>query len=102
MPSPKEGAIAQAMQYGARPDGTPKGAGWLGELKRPDGGVSTELSISFSDVLGGKDIPLLVPTLSPAEVQQVLKGGEPPRSAIDKAIQHAIQREQQGLSPFKD
>lgn len=98
-----DGPIAQAaQQYGTRPDGTAKGKGWLGELKRPDGRVSTELSISFGDVLGGKDIPLLVPTLTPAEVQQILSGGEPPKSALDKAIQHAIQRDKQGLSPFKD
>ena len=31
--------------YGKRTDGTNKGAGYFGELKRPDGSVSTEISV---------------------------------------------------------
>lgn len=97
-----DGAIAQAANYGARPDGTSKGKGWLGELKRPDGGVSTELSVQFDDVLGGRPIPLLVPTLDPAEIKHLLTGKRPTPAIFDKAIRHAIERDTQGLSPFKD
>jgi hypothetical protein len=32
--------------YGNRPDGSKKGRGYFGEIKRPDGAVSTELSVS--------------------------------------------------------
>lgn len=96
------GAIEDAMRYGKRPDGTAKGKGWLGEMKRPDGGVSTELSVQFDDVLGGKPIPLLVPTLTPAEIEHLLSGKPATPGIHDKAIQHAIDRNKNGLSPFKD
>jgi hypothetical protein len=97
-----DGAITQAIKYGSRVDGTQKGGGWLGELKNPKGGVSTELSIQFDDVLQGRPIPLLVPGLTPQELEAVLSGGRPPRTAVEKAINHALERDAQGLSPFKD
>ena len=55
-----------------RADGTPKGEGYFGKLKRPDGDVSTELSIGVN--LGGKEteIPTLVPTLSEEEKNYLL------------------------------
>jgi hypothetical protein len=95
-------------QFGARPDGTQKGTGWLGMLPRPDGGVSTELSAGVE--IGGKEtlIPLLVPTLAPDEVNWLLKAAEDdpqffnkmPPSILDKAVQHATQRIHLGLNPF--
>jgi len=91
--------------YGKRPDGSAKGSGWLGELKRPDGRVSTELSVRFDDVLGGKDFPLLVPGLTQKEINTLLSlepGQRPPDSIIDKAIAHAERRVKEGLSPFKE
>lgn len=85
--------------YGERADGTPKGLGFFGELKRPDGSVSTELSIGVN--LGGHEveIPLIVPTLSREELDYLLKGGEPTRSLVDKAVEFAIQRQRAG-QPF--
>ena len=85
-----------------RIDGTPKGKGWLGVLKRPDGKVSTELSIGVN--IGGKEtlIPSLVPGLTKQEIDYLLNDGKPNKSIIDKAANHAIKRMQQGLSPFKD
>ena len=49
--------------FGMREDGTPKGMGWLGLLKRPDGKVSSELSVGVE--INGKEtlLPLFVPTL---------------------------------------
>ena len=96
------GAIQQAANYGKRPDGTDKGSGWLGELKGPDGRPSTELSIQFDDILGGKPIPLIVPTQSPATIQHLLSGKRATREMQDVAIKHALERDAQGLSPFKD
>ena len=96
------GAIEEASKYGLRPDGTPKGKGWLGELKRPDGQVSTELSVQFDDVLGGKPIPLLVPTLQPKEVEYLLKGNRATPEIIQKAVDHANGRAKLGLSPFAE
>lgn len=103
-------AMAQAIDgdgYGERPDGTRKGPGFLGELQRPDGAVSTELSIGVP--IGGREteIPLLVPTLSQQEIdwllsQEDLDPQSVPQSIVDKAIEHAVQRLEQGLSPFEE
>lgn len=86
--------------YGARIDGTKKGTGFFGEMKRPDGSVSTELSIGVN--FGGKEtqIPALVPTLDKAEIDYLLNGGAPTKAIVDKAAQFAIQRMRSGLSPF--
>lgn len=88
------------MDYGKRADGSKKGAGYFGELKRPDGGVSTELSIGVG--INGKEteIPLLVPTLTPTEIELLLRGDDPTAGIVDKAYDHAIMRIGQGKSPF--
>lgn len=94
-------------QWGKRPDGSAKGEGFLGVLKRPDGTVSSEISIS-TDAIGGKDFPLLVPTLTRAEVDKILaiKVDDPkffqklPRGAIKKAAAFAEKRVAAGKSPF--
>lgn len=96
--------------FGTRPDGTPKGEGWLGLLKRPDGQLSTELTMGVG--LNGKeqDIPLLVPTLDAAEVRAILALDPQapdffqrvPKTAMDKAIAHARMRLAAGKSPYAD
>lgn len=90
-------------------DGSAKGRGFLGVLKRPDNDVSSELSIS-TDAIGGKDFPLLVPTLTRAEIDRILavSPDDPqffqkiPRSAIQKAEIFAKERIAAGESPFAD
>jgi hypothetical protein len=96
-------AQRERQDFGRRPDGSPKGAGFLGVLKRPDGDVSTEVSIGIE--INGKemDIPTLVPTLTSAEVQQVLNLKENqkiPEAIIDKAVAHARKRMQEGKPVF--
>lgn len=88
--------------FGNRLDGTPKGNGYFGILKRPDGKVSTELSIGVS--FDGKErlIPSLVPTLSEDEKTHLLSGGEITRAIKDKAVQHARERMSAGKSPFAE
>jgi hypothetical protein len=92
-----------------RGDGTMKGTGFLGVLKRPDGGVSSELSIGVP--INGKqtDIPTLVPTLYGSEIKYLLSTPEDQIQTADpklfgrikqKAIDHAQDRIDQGLSPF--
>ena len=89
--------------YGARQDGTPKGAGYFGEIPHPTkpGVFSTELSIGVN--LDGQEvqIPLLVPTLSRREIDDVVQGREMP-SVVDKAVSHAKKRLSQGKSPYAD
>lgn len=103
MPSQKKSvALADGGEpkYGKRADGTAKGEGYFGLLKRPDGDVSTELSIGVE--MNGKEteIPTLVPTLHPAEVQYLLDGGRPTDAIVNKAVDFAQRRMSQGLSPF--
>lgn len=87
-----------------RADGTAKGKGFLGVLGRPDGKVSTEISIGVN--LGGKEveIPTLVPTLSPDEIKFLTSydgdASGMPGSIVDKAVAHARQRIAAGKSPF--
>jgi len=87
--------------YGKRPDGTPKGPGYFGEIPHPGkpGTFSTELTVGVN--VGGKDmnIPLLVPTLTKAEIDAVIQGRET-KDIIDKAIQHALDRVKRGKSPY--
>ena len=89
--------------WGKREDGTAKGSGFLGVLRRPDGGVSTEISVGVQ--INGKEteIPTLVPTLTRAEVNTMLNlpdGQKVPDSIIAKATAFAKTRIAQGKSPF--
>lgn len=86
-------------QYGLRPDGTPKGTGYLGVLKRPDGKEATEYSIGVN--IEGKEvlIPTIVPTLTPEETNSILQD-KLNDQIINKAVQHAIERMRQGKNPF--
>jgi hypothetical protein len=98
----------QGKEYGDRPDGTKKGRGFLGEMQRLDGGVSTEISAGFE--IDGKevDIPLMVPSLTKKEIDYLLNAdtqGEEffknmPESIADKAIDHAKKRMKEGKSVF--
>jgi len=98
----------QGKDYGSRPDGTKKGRGFLGEMQRPDGDVSTEISAGFE--IDGKemDIPLMVPGLTKKELDYLLNAdteGEDffknmPDSIPEKAIDHAKKRMKEGKSVF--
>jgi hypothetical protein len=87
-------------QWDARVDGSKKGMGWLGLLRRPDGNVSSELSVGVEIDGKEREIPLLVPTLTRQEIDQVLSSDEPPRAALDKAVAFARQRIAKGQDPF--
>ena len=84
-----------------RNNGSMKGPGFLGALRAPDGRTSTELSIGVN--IGGQEmeIPSLVPTLTPAEIQHMLGGNAPTPQIVEKAVAHARQRQQQNLPVFK-
>jgi len=97
-------------RFGYRPDGTPKGEGWLGVLPMADGSVVTEYSMQSRAVkVGDKmvEFPTLVPTLSSEEVNLMLSDIIPnrkpiPEPIVQKAIEHAKGRLNKGLSPFKE
>ena len=91
-----------------RADGSLKSQkGFLGPIiNNETGGIQTELSITFDDVLGGRPVPLLVPTLTEEEVKWFKNNnaaGNPqivPSAILQKAIRHARERDKQGLDPF--
>jgi len=98
--------LAKGLKYGLREDGTPKGAGFFGELKRPDGDISTELS-QDSEFNGKKLLyPLLVPTLNRQEINHLLMDGdlrnELGRRISDKAYEHAVNRVKAGRSQWAE
>ena len=94
-----------------RADGSQKGTGWLGVLKRPDGRISSEISIGVN--LDGKEteIPTIVPTLNKEELDYLL-ATDPKnpellntplgQSIKEKAIAHAQEQMKQGKSPFNN
>ena len=94
--------------YGLRKDKSKKGLGYFGELKRPGGGVSTEMSIGVN--FGGKEteIPSLVPGISKNELNYILKTKPNPQmwktgtgsNILRKAVDHAQLRISSGMSPF--
>ncbi len=98
------------MDYGNRPDGEKKGKGYFGEMKRPNGDVSTEISVGVG--MDGKEleIPLIVPTLTKKELNYLLNTDvesksfftNMPPSIMDKAYEHAKMRIKSGMSPFAD
>ena len=93
-----------------RADGTVKGKGYFGELKMQDGSNKVASEITIGVHFDGKEteIPTLVPTLTNAEKNWLLKGNNPNdkseigNSIVNKAIDHAVDRRKKGLSPFKD
>ncbi|KKL62483.1 hypothetical protein LCGC14_2184740 [marine sediment metagenome] len=91
--------------YGSRADGTQKGSGFFGELKLAGGGIATEYSIGVE--FDGKEtqIPSLVPTLTEQEknlmVNDIIPNRKPvPKAIVQKAVDYAKKRLQQGKSPF--
>lgn len=109
-----EGAPRQADEpkdrgkYGLRPDGTPKGDGWLGPLTNAHGNVVTEYSMQSDAVkVDGQriDFPMLVPGLKENEIRAVLAasaGLKPNKevfaSAQQKAVDFALYRLAKGRS----
>lgn len=93
-------------QWNPRTDGTAKGDGFFGVLKRPDGKVSSELSTSDPIDKSGKEVlhPLIVPTLTRPELDYLLsdrKDNKAMESRIyEKAATHARDRIKAGKSPF--
>jgi len=93
----------KSSKYGSRKDGTQKGSGYYGEIKNPDGSISTEISIGVN--IDGKEIeiPALVPGLTKKEIETLQSIRSPkdiPKSIVDKAVAHAKNRIKKGLSPF--
>jgi len=108
------GANTQQLQPNSnslRPDGTVKGSGFLGGMKRLDdpSSVSSEISIGVDWGSGEKLIPTMVPTLDSNEINYLLSTPEDKifesnpelgKKIEQKAVRFAREREQQGLPYF--
>jgi hypothetical protein len=94
--------IAPIQDYGLRPDGTPKGKGFLGPHKMTDGSDRDMTEYSRGFMINGKetDVPTLIPTLNKAELDHLLAGKGPTPEIDEKARKHAEMRILQGKSPF--
>jgi hypothetical protein len=110
------GANTQSSQSNQHPDsirtdGTVKGSGFLGGIKRIDdpSKVSSELSIGVDWGSGEKLIPQMVPTLDDNEINYLLSTSEDKiktenpdlnKSITQKAVRFAREREALGLPYF--
>lgn len=105
---PREIAIEKPIR--PSPIARAKGLGYFGKLKRPDGSVSTEISIGVK--FNGKEteIPSLVPTLNKDEINYLLTSKLEPsmwktptgKTIMGKAVEHAKKRIAEGKSPFAE
>lgn len=91
-------------EYGLRPNGTKKGEGWLGKVfnSQKKDQFSTELTTGVEVDGITMDIPLLLPALTQAEAQHLADGKSATKPIMDKAIDWAMKRRAEGLSPYKD
>lgn len=99
--------------FGDRIDGTKKGLGFQGKLKRSDGGFSTELSIGVRLEANNRNetqIPTILPSTKGKELEYLLdtpinqltsKDPELWDTIVQKAVDHANKRVRAGKSPFK-
>lgn len=99
--------------YGNRPDGTKKGKGFLGEIKRPDNTVMTEVTMGF-DIDGKRvDLPLITKNSTKEDIEYLKKSEldlkknpnlikNAPAGLVDRAITHAMNRRKAGLPVYAD
>ena len=97
-------------KLGTRPDGTQKGMGYLGLLPMAENSAArpgdTMSEISVGVEIDGEEvlIPSIVPTLDDEELEYLRNGGSPllHENIMQKAVAHARERMEAGLSPFVD
>jgi hypothetical protein len=96
-PTDRHGILKSPTGAGSRPDGDAR-KGELGVLKRPGGGISTELSITIQvqELNQGRptNIPLLVK--GQVDVNGLLSGNRPTDQQMNIAIGRALERVAQG------
>jgi len=94
-----------------RADGSMKGLGFLGPLKRSDGGISSEVSIGMDMGKGEMEVPTMVPTLAKHEVLYLLNTPQEKwkelapdvwQSITKKAAAHASDRIKSGKSVWAE
>lgn len=100
-PEPEKKADGGLVNYGRRIDNTPKGSGWLGEIRMPNGrDVMTEMSVGAP---GTNETfrPAIVPGALPVDLNYIRMTGKVPEDVLATSLQHAKRMIDQGRSPFK-
>lgn len=92
-------AVPQTRIHGYRENGSPKGTGYFGPLALVDEEEIYTAELP-SKIGTGVLIPLVVPTLTRAELTHLVAGGRSTPTIKDKAWAHAQHRLAQGLDPF--
>ena len=99
------GDAVDQSKWEKRADGSTKGSGYLGVLKRPDGAVSSEISVStdLKDEKGKEiEFPTMVPTLSQKQLDWLMTNdpakNKIPRDIVSTAEAYARQRLSEGQS----
>jgi len=103
--SPYRRTVGKPRPDTVRADGSMKGRGYLGPLTNAAGQSMTEYSIGVGIDGQETEIPTMVPTLAPGEIEYLLQmqdGMQVPQGIQQKAVDHALMRMRQGLSPFHD
>ena len=107
---PRDLLAPSPFQAQPSPVGRVKGLGYFGKLQRPDGGVSTEISIGVGFDGKETEIPSLVPTLNKDEIDYLLTSklnsdmwkSPTGKIIVGKAVEHAKKRMAEGKSPFAE
>lgn len=106
----QQATLKSMPNYGKRPDGTNKGRGYLGEIKRPDGMIMTEVTTGVE--IDGKevDIPIITKYSTKEDIEYIknadIKGKDfyknMPAGLMDRAVKHAMDRKKAGKPIYAD
>lgn len=93
--------VPRTRVTGCRENGSPRGLGYFGAMALRDDpdSFTTELPYQIGT---GWWIPLVVPTLTRAELTHLAAGGRPTNAILEKARAHASDRTARGLPEFAD
>jgi hypothetical protein len=83
--------VPKTRIHGVREDGSPKGTGYFGPLALVDEEDCYTAELPFN-IGTGWLVPLVVPTLTRAELTHLVGGGRPTREILHKAMMHAQHR----------
>ena len=86
--------------WGSRGDGTTKGTGFFGILPANDGRIVTEYGMGFDYDGKEREVPLINPYQSQAQILEVLQGKQPTTEMLDNARRWGADRLRSGKSPF--
>jgi len=91
--------VPKTRIHGLRENGSPKGTGYFGPLALVDEEDCYTAELPFN-IGTGWWVPLVVPTLTRAELTHLVAGGKYTNNILHKAMTHAQHRHTLGLPAF--